>query len=316
MLFRSSRALCVRSTTNILANSLQNTSTSSTHTCFSTETAATETELASKHGIGTWQYNAPYEKPFVFTHPEVLEVPESIVPPRVEEDLLEEEEYDFSSEEQAVAEEGEQDDVEQEQEDDEVVDEEEEVPEEDDRIVQEGHGDTFAVVDINKRQFKVSEGALVISDRLGVEVGTELVFDHLLLVANPETTIIGRPLVKGRVTAVVEAHDKTAKIIVFKKKRRKGYARQKYHTSLLTLLRITDIEYSAEAPESPVIEEVVETGYGDEPYYPTEFPRKKTTQEKSQWRRAKKKMKKHDSRTKLPGVLKRPRNDGVEGDWM
>jgi large subunit ribosomal protein L21 len=209
--------------------------------------------LASECGIDTWHYARPYLAPFRFEHPTELVVPASIpataAPIELDQHVSDEvDDVEFEQDELVNEEDAAEDEAGNEEDDMDYM--------EDDAILEAGSGDVFAVVDINKRQYKVSEGCLLMADRLQLEVGEEVIFEHLLMAATKDYSIFGRPLIAGRVVCVVEAHDETEKLIVFKKRRRKGYQRQKYHTSLLTLLRVTKIDFTDQAPVMPLDEEL------------------------------------------------------------
>lgn len=101
----------------------------------------------------------------------------------------------------------------------------------------------FAIIQTSGRQFRVEPGAVIDIDGHASEPGAELTFDQVLLVSRDAETLAGAPFVPGaKVVGVVDRHDKGAKIRVFKKKRRKQYKRTKGHRSLLTRVRITDIQ--------------------------------------------------------------------------
>ncbi|TYH17189.1 hypothetical protein ES288_A05G173100v1 [Gossypium darwinii] len=102
----------------------------------------------------------------------------------------------------------------------------------------------FAVVQIGSHQFKVSNGDSIFTERLKFcEVNDKLILNKVLLLGSPTQTIIGRPILPdAAVHAVVEEHALDAKVIIFKKKRRKNYRRTKGHRQELTKLRITDIQ--------------------------------------------------------------------------
>ncbi|KAJ4836131.1 50S ribosomal protein L21, mitochondrial [Turnera subulata] len=102
----------------------------------------------------------------------------------------------------------------------------------------------FAVVQIGSHQFKVSNGDSIFTERLKFcEVNDKLILNKVLLLGSSTQTIIGRPTVPdAAVHAVVEEHALDAKVIIFKKKRRKNYRRTKGHRQELTKLRITDIQ--------------------------------------------------------------------------
>ncbi|XP_021294367.1 50S ribosomal protein L21, mitochondrial [Herrania umbratica] len=108
----------------------------------------------------------------------------------------------------------------------------------------------FAVVQIGSHQFKVSNGDCIFTERLKFcEVNDKLILNKVLLLGSPTQTIIGRPILPdAAVHAVVEEHALDAKVIIFKKKKRKNYRRTKGHRQELTKLRITDIQ-GIEKPE-------------------------------------------------------------------
>ncbi|XP_008793091.2 50S ribosomal protein L21, mitochondrial-like isoform X1 [Phoenix dactylifera] len=102
----------------------------------------------------------------------------------------------------------------------------------------------FAVVQIGSHQFKVSNGDSIFTERLKFcEVNGKLILNRVLMLGSKTQTIIGRPVLPdAAVHAVVEEHALDAKVIIFKKKRRKNYRRTKGHRQELTKLRITDIQ--------------------------------------------------------------------------
>jgi len=105
----------------------------------------------------------------------------------------------------------------------------------------------FAVVDVNAQQHKVVKNALLMCNKLvGTQVGQQLVFDKVLLVGTRQFTAIGRPyLEQARVTATVEEQTHTAKVLSFKKRRRKASSKRlKGHRAQVTLLRIDNVEYT------------------------------------------------------------------------
>ncbi|XP_047975209.1 50S ribosomal protein L21, mitochondrial-like [Salvia hispanica] len=109
----------------------------------------------------------------------------------------------------------------------------------------------FAVVQIGSHQFKVSNGDTIYTERLKhCDINDKLVLNKVLMLGSQTQTIIGRPILpEAAVHAVVEEHALDAKVIIFKKKRRKNYRRTKGHRQELTKLRITDIQ-GIEKPEN------------------------------------------------------------------
>ncbi|XP_062232112.1 large ribosomal subunit protein bL21m [Phragmites australis] len=102
----------------------------------------------------------------------------------------------------------------------------------------------FAVVQIGSHQFKVSNGDSIFTERLKFcDVNDKLILNRVLMLGSQTQTVIGRPILPdAAVHAVVEEHALDAKVIIFKKKRRKNYRRTKGHRQELTKLRITSIE--------------------------------------------------------------------------
>ncbi|XP_024988116.1 50S ribosomal protein L21, mitochondrial [Cynara cardunculus var. scolymus] len=110
----------------------------------------------------------------------------------------------------------------------------------------------FAVIQIGAHQFKVSNGDCIYTEKLKFcEVNDKLILNKVLMLGSKTQTMIGRPVLpEAAVHAVVEEHALDAKVIIFKKKRRKNYRRKKGHRQELTKLRITDIQ-GIEKPEMP-----------------------------------------------------------------
>ncbi|GAB2768759.1 hypothetical protein GCM10027275_09240 [Rhabdobacter roseus] len=100
----------------------------------------------------------------------------------------------------------------------------------------------YAIVEIAGQQFKVEKGREIFTHRLEGDADAALVFDKVLLVDNGGDILIGAPLLEGAsVKATVLGHLKGEKVIVFKKKRRKGYRVKNGHRQSLTKVRIDDI---------------------------------------------------------------------------
>lgn len=81
----------------------------------------------------------------------------------------------------------------------------------------------------------------------GLEAGQNFIFDNVLLVASDEYTSLGRPIIKtAKVLACLEEHSLTEKVIIFKKKRRKGYQKNQGHRQMITRVRILKIIHNPE----------------------------------------------------------------------
>jgi large subunit ribosomal protein L21 len=100
----------------------------------------------------------------------------------------------------------------------------------------------YAIVEIAGQQFKVQKEQKIFVNRLHSEEGLELSFDTVMLKDEDGTVIIGTPTISGAsVKAKVLKHIKGKKVLVFKKKRRKGYQKMNGHRQYLTQILITDI---------------------------------------------------------------------------
>jgi len=102
----------------------------------------------------------------------------------------------------------------------------------------------YAIVDIAGQQFKVEKEKKIYVHRLKANEGDNVEFEKVLLIDNDgEDVKIGAPVVDGaKVTAKVLAHVKGDKVIVFKKKRRKGYKVKNGHRQQFTQIQIENIE--------------------------------------------------------------------------
>jgi large subunit ribosomal protein L21 len=100
----------------------------------------------------------------------------------------------------------------------------------------------FAVLNTGGKQYKVSQGDLIEIEKLDSNVGDTVTLEQVLMVGEGEDVQVGSPYVSGcKVTGEVMEQGKGAKIIIFKKKRRKGYRRKNGHRQLFTQLKITEI---------------------------------------------------------------------------
>lgn len=99
----------------------------------------------------------------------------------------------------------------------------------------------FAIVEIAGLQYKVEQDQKLFVNRLKGDKGGKVSFDKILLTVNGAITV-GAPAVSGiTVEAEILDHVKADKVIVFKKKRRKGYEKKNGHRQSLTQIKITGI---------------------------------------------------------------------------
>ncbi len=100
----------------------------------------------------------------------------------------------------------------------------------------------YAIVEIAGQQFKVEENKYIYTHKLNSEEGAAVEFDKVLLVDNADNVSVGAPTVEGaKVTGKVLGHVKGEKVIVFKKKRRKGYRVKNGHRQHFTKVLIEGI---------------------------------------------------------------------------
>jgi large subunit ribosomal protein L21 len=101
----------------------------------------------------------------------------------------------------------------------------------------------YAIVDIAGQQFKVEKDQKVFVHRLEAEEGAKLSFDKVLLIDNDGDVKVGVPTVAGaNISATVLAHVRGDKVLVFKKKRRKGYQKLSGHRQDLTQIQVEAIK--------------------------------------------------------------------------
>ena len=110
----------------------------------------------------------------------------------------------------------------------------------------------YAIVEIAGQQFKVAQDQKVYVHRLKGEEGSKVTFDNVFLLDDNGTISIGAPAIKGAaVTAKILGHLKGDKVIVFKKKRRKGYIKKNGHRQALTEIQIESIAASVAKKAAP-----------------------------------------------------------------
>ena len=103
----------------------------------------------------------------------------------------------------------------------------------------------YAIVNISGKQYKATEGAMLRVPRQSGDSGTKLSFDDILLISNSDSTQVGKPNVSGaKVTATILNHGRERKILVYKKKRRKGYQRKNGHRQWYTEVEVQKIQLS------------------------------------------------------------------------
>lgn len=100
----------------------------------------------------------------------------------------------------------------------------------------------YAIVNIAGKQYKAEKNQYLYTDKLAGETGTKVEFDSVLLLGDGDKIEVGAPVVKGaKVTGKILEQVKADKIIVFHKKRRKGYRKTNGHRAQLTKVLIETI---------------------------------------------------------------------------
>ncbi|HET7361926.1 MAG TPA: 50S ribosomal protein L21, partial [Salinimicrobium sp.] len=108
----------------------------------------------------------------------------------------------------------------------------------------------YAIVEIAGQQFKVAKDQKVFVHRLAGEEGDAVSFDKILLTGDDDNITLGAPAIKGAtVGAKITRHLKGDKVIVFKKKRRKGYRVKNGHRQALTEIIIESISGEGKSPK-------------------------------------------------------------------
>jgi len=104
----------------------------------------------------------------------------------------------------------------------------------------------YAIVNISGKQYKATQGAKLRIPRQSEESGAKLSFEEILLINNGDSTQIGEPNVVGaKITATILNHGRERKILIYKKKRRKGYQRKNGHRQWYTDVEVQKIQISA-----------------------------------------------------------------------
>ena len=103
----------------------------------------------------------------------------------------------------------------------------------------------YAIIKISGKQYKVISGARIRVPKQNGETGSSVTFDQVLLIKDGDNTEIGAPTLKGAsVTGTIVDHGRDKKILVYKKKRRKGYQRKNGHRQWFTEIEFNKINHS------------------------------------------------------------------------
>ena len=109
----------------------------------------------------------------------------------------------------------------------------------------------YAIINISGKQYKAISGARIRVPKQDGEIGSDITFDQVLLIKDGNNTEIGTPILKGAsVTGTIIDHGREKKILVYKKKRRKGYQRKNGHRQWFTEIEFNKITHSKNQPIS------------------------------------------------------------------
>ncbi len=104
----------------------------------------------------------------------------------------------------------------------------------------------YALVKTGGKQYRVSKDDTILVERIAAEEGAEVILNDIVMLGDGDKVTIGTPKVDGAaVSATVVRHTRGAKIIIFRRKRRKHHRRTQGHRQNLTLLKINDIAEDA-----------------------------------------------------------------------
>ena len=104
----------------------------------------------------------------------------------------------------------------------------------------------YAIVKISGKQYRVSEGDTIKVSSQDWKVGDRVKFDQVLLSDNGKNIVVGTPTVAGAsVTVEILEHNRDKKLLIYKKKRRKGYQRKNGHRQGYTLLKVNKLQMAS-----------------------------------------------------------------------
>ncbi len=110
----------------------------------------------------------------------------------------------------------------------------------------------YAVIKTGGKQYKVEAGATLKVEKLLGEVGSKVVIDKVLMIADGDNTTIGAPLIAGAtVNATVVSHGRADKVMIFKFRRRKHYRKTQGHRQSFTEIQIGEILAAGQAAAKP-----------------------------------------------------------------
>ena len=101
---------------------------------------------------------------------------------------------------------------------------------------------SYAVIRTGGKQYRVTPGKRICVEKIEGEVGSEVLFSDVLMVKSDSEIKVGKPLVAGvTVKGKIVSHGRAKKVIIFKKRRRKGYSKKQGHRQACTTIEIEAI---------------------------------------------------------------------------
>lgn len=102
---------------------------------------------------------------------------------------------------------------------------------------------SYAIIRTGGKQYRVEPGDVIRVESLPGEVGSDIDFPEVLLRQSDAGLAVGAPLVSdAKVSGVILGHEKEAKILIYKKKRRKNYRRHQGHRQNVTAVRVVAVD--------------------------------------------------------------------------
>ncbi len=123
----------------------------------------------------------------------------------------------------------------------------------------------YAVIETGGKQYRVQEGDIITVEKLDLEVGDVVTFDHVLVLGEGADIKVGAPYVGTAVTGTVVENGKGKKVVIFKYKAKKDYRKKQGHRQPYTMVKIESLTGAApkkaepKTEKTPVVEESVET---------------------------------------------------------
>ena len=111
------------------------------------------------------------------------------------------------------------------------------------KVISMAESNNYAVIRTGGKQYTAAPGEHIVVERLPGDVGSEVIFKDVLLVKSAEKGVtVGRHLVEGAsVKAKILAHERAKKVVIFKKRRRKGYTKKQGHRQEVTRVEIQSV---------------------------------------------------------------------------